>query len=109
MSNTPIDIIDERWHEIEAGTAGESAELADSTYIERIAYWRDRVSDEYTSRYKRLLDANCAPRVAAGVCQYVAGLEGVTETRSQKEIANEFNISRPTIRNWYEQILSDGR
>lgn len=109
MDQQLVDLIDEQWREINAeaqeDTRTESAGLDRSTYSEQVSYWQDRAPEGYSEQYTRLLDANCSPRVAAAVCQYVAGYEREIEPRTQKELADEFNISQRTISNWYEYIL----
>lgn len=82
-------------------TETDPTELA---YADRVAYWRTRLPESYADSYDRLLGLNCAPRTAAGVCHYVAGLDGNAEPRTQAEIAAEYGISTPTIRKWYPTV-----
>lgn len=116
MNRKLTEVIDEMWNGSSTDTVlskqntnldTQTPSSDADTHIERVEYWQDKVPQQYVKQYSHLLRKNCAPRTAAAVCWYVAGLEGHSQPRTQKEIANNFNISKPTIRNWYEQILSE--
>lgn len=116
MDREVTEVIDEMWKDsstnavlsehntnLDTQLSGSNAD----THVERVEYWQDMIPQQYFEQYDHLLRKNCAPRTAAAVCWYVAGLEERSQARTQKEIANQFDISQTTIRKWYTEIISD--
>jgi hypothetical protein len=96
---TPVrDVIDQQWEATrDSDHATDPRELP---YPERVTYWRERIPDGYEKTFETLIGRGCTTRVAAAVCQYLAGRHGGARTQSQSDIAAEFGVSEASIKRW---------
>lgn len=103
MSDSHKRLLERSWEQTvsRSGSTGDPKTLP---YDKRVAYWRDRLPVGYASTYDRLLDQNCAPKIAAAVCRYAAGETGRREPRTQAEVAAEYDTSETTLRKWHKRI-----
>jgi len=74
------------------------------SYIEQVEYYREDVVEQLRDHYDTLLARGCAPSRAVAVLRYVAGQTGQQKPLTQKEVAQEYDISTPTIRKWVDEL-----
>ena len=95
--------------EIASDWSGRNEDMSPSQlpYDERIDYWATHVPQSCRQRYHRLVEHDCAPRIAAAAASYAAGRSGQAAKRTQAEIAVSYGVSVPSIRKWYDRPLNE--
>jgi hypothetical protein len=74
-------------------------------YTERVDHYRNEVREGLDECYEELLSQGCAPKIAAGVLEYLAErYTGDATWPTQEDVAEQYGFTPATIRNWTTEI-----